>query len=205
VRQEFLGVINAESERLSRLLNETLDLAKIEAGTFELHTSAFDAGPVLLDCARTYAPLTAQQKVSLTAAGLPPLDPIAMNPDRLVQVVFDLLDNALKFTHEGTIRVGARQVDDEVWITVNDTGVEIAPADVERIFDRFHQGGSVVSGKPRGLGLGLSLCREIVRRYGGRIWAESEVGRGSTFYVALPLAVRAGVPPARAGAEAGIS
>jgi signal transduction histidine kinase len=201
VRQEFLGVINAESERLSRLLNETLDLAKIEAGTFDLNTSVFDPGPVLAECAKTYAPLAAQQKVDLVADDLSGLTPIAMNPDRLIQVVFNLLDNALKFTQAGEVRLGARQAGEELWITVSDTGVGIAAADLDRIFERFHQAGSVISGKPRGLGLGLSLCREIVHRYGGRIWAESQERRGSSFYVALPLAA----PAALAGAASGVA
>jgi signal transduction histidine kinase len=125
----------------------------------------------------------------------PDLPRVSTDADRLRQVINNLIDNAIKFTDKGSIRVSARRIDGEVRIAVRDSGVGIPPEDLDKIFERFHQGGTVTTGKPRGIGLGLSICREIVRRSGGRIWAESAPGGGSTFIVALPAAAPAA--PAR--------
>ncbi|GEM_PF-4490844 len=194
-RREFLEIINAESERLTRLLNEVLDLTTIESGKVVWNVGTFDLGPLIADSIRVYTPLARDHLLELSADVEPDLPRVSTDADRLRQVINNLIDNAIKFTDKGSIRVSARRIDGEVRIAVRDSGVGIPPEDLDKIFERFHQGGTVTTGKPRGIGLGLSICREIVRRSGGRIWAESAPGGGSTFIVALPAAAPAA--PAR--------
>src|SRR5690606_30109936 len=117
------------------------------------------------------------------------LPPITGDRDRLIQVVINLISNAVKFTEQGTIIVRARQSNGELVVSVVDTGMGIAPADQPKVFERFKQVGETLTDKPKGTGLGLTICREIVEHHGGRIWVESELGRGSTFSFTLPVAV----------------
>jgi signal transduction histidine kinase len=187
-RKEFLEIINAESERLTRLLNEVLDLTTIDSGQAVWNVARFHLAPLVRESARLYAPLARERSLSLELDLGEPLPLVASDPDRMRQVINNLLDNAIKFTEQGRIRLATRAVDGEVRLLVADSGQGIPREDLERIFDRFHQGGTTRSGKPRGIGLGLSICSEIVRRSGGRIWAESMPGQGSTFVVALPVA-----------------
>ena len=107
--------------------------------------------------------------------------------DRLIQVVINLISNAVKFTPSGTITVSARQRPDGLEVAVADTGVGIAREDHDKVFEQFGQAGDTLTDKPRGTGLGLPICREIVEHHGGRLWLESEVGAGSTFRFTLPV------------------
>jgi signal transduction histidine kinase len=196
VRKEFLEIINAESERLTRLLNEVLDLATIESGKVVWNLTAIDLPALVRDCIHVYLPFAREHQLALIADIEEGLPPITGDADRLRQVLNNLLDNAIKFTDRGQIVVAAQRVNGEVRISIADSGVGIPPDDLERVFERFHQGGTSVTGKPRGIGLGLSICSEIVRRCGGRIWAESTPGHGSTFTVALPCLSSPPSPPA---------
>jgi signal transduction histidine kinase len=107
--------------------------------------------------------------------------------DRLVQVVINLISNAVKFTEQGSVICRARHKDSHILVSVIDTGTGIDEADRRRIFDKFMQGGDTLTDKPQGTGLGLPICKEIVEHHGGRIWVESEPGHGSTFSFTLPL------------------
>jgi CheY-like chemotaxis protein len=117
----------------------------------------------------------------------PELPNVIGDRDRLIQVVINLLSNAVKFTPSGTITCSARRDGASVVLAVTDTGVGIAPEDHGKVFEQFRQAGDTLTDKPRGTGLGLPICREIVEHHGGRIWVESEVGVGSTFAFALPI------------------
>ena len=125
----------------------------------------------------------------------PNLPPIRGDRDRLVQVVTNLVSNAIKFTPEGgEIRVGAQvlkgeaeDVSDMIRLSVSDTGIGIAPDEYEKVFEKFKQVGDTLTDKPKGTGLGLPISKEIVEYHGGRIWVESELGKGSTFYFTLPV------------------
>ena len=192
-RKEFLEIINAESERLTWLLNEVLDITTIDSGRAAWNVGRFDLAPVVRESVRLYTPLAAERGLALELSLDEPLPDVSSDPDRMRQVINNLLDNAIKFTDQGRIRVATRIVDGEVRLLVSDSGHGIPGEDLERIFERFHQGGTRQTGKPRGVGLGLSICSEIVRRSGGRIWAESTPGEGSTFVVALPVAGTAAV------------
>jgi signal transduction histidine kinase len=194
VQREFLEVINSESERLSRLVNDVLDITKIESGQIDWHMETFDVSALLQESARVYAALIENQNLTFhqdIAADLPPL---YGDRDRMQQVIGNLLNNAMKFTPSGSISLSARRNGDEVEISVSDTGVGIAVEDQERIFEKFQQVGAMLTDKPEGTGLGLSICREIVEHHNGQISVESEPGKGSTFTVWLSPAAGAAEP-----------
>jgi signal transduction histidine kinase len=127
----------------------------------------------------------------------PDLPSIIGDRDRLIQVVINLVSNALKFTPTGTITcaAGLDPAGRSVVVSVADTGIGIAPADQARVFEQFGQAGGARTDGPRGTGLGLPICREIVEHHGGRLWLESEPGRGSTFSFSLPLTADPAAPP----------
>jgi DNA-binding response OmpR family regulator len=118
----------------------------------------------------------------------PGLPTITGDRDRLIQVVINLISNAVKFTDRGSVTCRAEPRDGELVVSVIDTGMGIAPADQPKVFERFKQVGDTLTDKPKGTGLGLPICREIVEHHGGRLWVESAVGRGSTFAFSLPAA-----------------
>ena len=188
---ENVGIIIEEGERLTTLINDTLDLAKIEAGRMEWRREPVDIADVIGRATAATSPLLGASGPGMVvdvAAGLPTIEG---DRDRLIQVVINLISNAVKFTPAGTITCAARLDDDAtaVVVSVVDTGVGIAPADHGKVFEQFGQAGDTLTDKPRGTGLGLPICREIVEHHGGRLWLESTVGRGSTFSFTLPLAV----------------
>ena len=117
----------------------------------------------------------------------PGLAAVTGDRDRLIQVVINLISNAVKFTDTGSITCRAVRRGSEIVVSVIDTGLGIAPADQPKVFERFKQVGDTLTDKPKGTGLGLPICREIVEHHGGRIWVESEPGQGSTFSFSLPL------------------
>lgn len=192
VEREFLTIINSESERLTRLLNDVLDITKIESGRMEWHRDTIDLAALLDETVRTYDVPIAQAGLELRREIEANLPEISGDRDRLQQVVGNLLNNAVKFTRQGSITLRAGRMGDEIHVAVVDTGIGIAVADQERIFEKFRQVGEVMTDKPKGTGLGLSICREIMEHHDGRIWVESEKGRGSTFTISLPLAARHG-------------
>ncbi|MBV8087106.1 MAG: hypothetical protein JO247_20040 [Chloroflexi bacterium] len=191
VQREFVGIINAESERLTRMVNDVLDITKIESGTMDWQMTVLNVGDMLHDAARAHAPLIEKQNLTFRENIAADLPPIYADKDRLQQVIANLLNNALKFTPRGSIELSARREGDDVLISVADTGIGVAAEDQERIFDKFQQVGAMLTDKPRGTGLGLSICREIIEHHEGRIWIDSETGQGSTFSVALPSAAKA--------------
>ncbi len=186
-QQEFLQIITSESERLTRLVNDVLDVTKIESGEMEWREESISPTPLLELCARAFSPLFEKSTLRFQQDVPQHLPTVRGDYDRLQQVVHNLLNNAMKFTSQGTIALRASVLDDELHITVSDTGVGIAPADQERVFDKFQQVGDTLTGKPKGTGLGLTICRDIVAHHGGRLTLESEPGRGSTFTIALPV------------------
>jgi signal transduction histidine kinase len=187
VQREFLAIINSESERLTRLLNDVLDITKIESGRMEWHMATVTIADLVRETARVYVTPIEQRNLTFIQEIEPDLPPVYGDRDRLQQVIGNLLNNAIKFTSDGSIRLAARRVGDEVHIAVTDTGIGIAPQDHERIFEKFQQVGEVLTDKPKGTGLGLSICREIVEYHQGRVWVDSRVGAGSTFGFSLKI------------------
>jgi signal transduction histidine kinase len=146
-----------------------------------------DLSELLDQTARTFSPLFEQANLVFVRQIAPALPMIYADRDRLQQVVQNLLNNAMKFTPRGSVSLRAAVIGGEVCIAVADTGVGIAPEDQERVFDKFQQVGDTLTGKPKGTGLGLTICRDIVVHHGGRLTLASEPGMGSTFSIWLPI------------------
>jgi signal transduction histidine kinase len=187
-----LGVVYGEAERLTRLINDVLDLNRIESGNMQWRDQCIDPVAVLRQAVQTIEGLLAQRpEIRFRFLAEDSAPPLFMDPDQLVQVIANLLQNAVKFTEQGEVALEVRTEAEAVLVTVRDQGVGIPADQLESIFDRFHQvgrGDTIVSPTIKGTGLGLAICRQIVRHYGGRIWAESRLGEGSAFHVRLPMA-----------------
>jgi signal transduction histidine kinase len=191
VRQvrENLEIMVAEGDRLTALINDVLDLEKIEAGKMEFRTEPLNVAEVVDQATAATSALFETTGLELRREVAPGLPSVIGDRHRLVQVVINLLSNAVKFTPIGsvTVRVARGADASEVVVSVVDTGTGIPPEDRERVFEQFAQSGDTLSETPRGTGLGLAICREIVEHHGGRLWLESEVGVGSTFSFSLPI------------------
>ena len=195
-RREFLSIIQAETDRLARLVDNCLDLSRIKAGKMNWRNAWIDLRPLAEDVLRVFRQQISAKGIQTRVAQKEPLPPVWIDRDRLTQVLHNLVGNAVMFTDAGgTVSIeldrfaGKRKEDPEefVRIVVADTGKGIPNAALPTIFDRFRQVGDVLTDKPSGTGLGLTICREIVEHYGGRIWAESREGEGSRFYVLLSV------------------
>ena len=189
VRQvkENLEIIVSEGERLTSLINDVLDIAKIEAGKIEWRMSQVSVEDVIRQAIAATSVLAEKANIALTTEIEPNLPTITADQDRLVQVVINLISNAVKFTDNGTVTCEVKQTEDEMRISVIDTGKGISDADQQKVFEKFKQVGEVMTDKPQGTGLGLPICKQIIDYHHGRIWVESKLDVGSTFSVALPL------------------
>jgi GAF domain-containing protein len=185
---EYTDDILTSGRHLLSLINEILDLSKVEAGRMELELATFDL-PLAIDNARTFVRERATKHgITLDVIVDERLGDIVGDERKIKQILLNLLSNAVKFTPEGgRIGIEARQVDGSVEIWVSDTGIGIAPEDQPKIFEEFRQVGSDYAHKSEGTGLGLTLAKKFVELHGGRIWVESEIGKGSKFTFTLPL------------------
>jgi len=184
---ENLDKILISAEHLLTLINDILDLSKIEAGRMELHVVSFPLAELVAMCLHTVEPLVKSEGLCLTqdiAADLPLL---CTDQDKVKQILMNLLSNAVKFTTAGTITITARHHDGEITIGVADTGTGIPDEALEHIFEEFRQGDSSTVRQYGGTGLGLSISRRLARLLGGDITVQSSIGAGSTFTVTLPL------------------
>src|SRR5712691_8028709 len=189
-RTKFLGIIVKESERLTRLINQVLDLAKIESGAAEWHSSEIDMREVLEDAVTAVSQLFKERGVELTLELPQKVPAILAERDRLMKVMLKLLSNASKFCERapGMVTVALAEQSGFLRVEVRDNGIGIGPADQELIFEKFRQAGDTLTGKPQGSGLGLHISRRIVEHFGGRMWVSSRLGEGSCFSFTLPLA-----------------
>jgi len=182
-----LEIIIQESERLTALINDVLDIAKMEAGAVEWSFQPCQLEPIVHRAIATLTPLFELKNLELVALIPDPIPPILGDEDRLFQVFLNLLSNALKFTETGRVSCEAAVLAERLEVKIKDTGAGIASADLEKIFQPFQQGGDVLTNKPAGTGLGLPICKQIIERHGGEIWAESQLNQGSQFCFTLPL------------------
>ena len=190
-RHEFLKIIVQESERLTRLINDILDLAKMEAGQADWQMAEFAPKAVIEHALAATAGLFGKARhITLETHIADDLPPVRADADRLTQVVVNLISNAVKFCDKdhGLVRLDARREDAFLRVSVQDNGIGIAEQDQDKIFERFQQAGDTLTDKPQGTGLGLPICRQILKRFGGDIWVKSERGKGATFSFRLPLA-----------------
>ena len=185
---ENLDVVISEGERLTHLINDVLDLAKIEAGKMEWSSENVSMAEVAERAISATASLFDQKKLILEKEIEKNLPVISGDKDKLIQVIINLISNAVKFTDSGCITCRVHQKKNELIVDISDTGIGIAPEDHAAVFEQFKQvGGDTLTDKPKGTGLGLPICKEIVEHHKGRIWLESKPGKGSTFSFALPL------------------
>jgi signal transduction histidine kinase len=169
--------------RMNRLIGDLVDVVSIEAGRFSISPTSYDANALIREVVETFQPTASAKSISLNASTDGYL-PVRLDHERIFQVLANLLSNAIKFTSQGgTISVRVASTGSEVRFSVADTGAGIAGDHLEAIFERFWQ---VRQGDRRGLGLGLFISKSIVEAHGGRIWAASESGKGSTFFFTLP-------------------
>lgn len=187
-RMQFLGIILKESERLSRLINQVLDFAKLESGLFEWHLSDVDLRAVIEEAIASTEQLFREQNVRLHVVLPDRVPPVQADHDRLVQVMFNLLSNAAKFAQDW-VEVRLSVHGDTVRVDVSDNGPGISPEEQEVIFEKFRQVRRGSRSRPQGTGLGLPISRHIVEHLGGRLWVESAPGAGATFSFTLPLRV----------------
>jgi len=187
-RTEFMRNIQSSGQHLLSLINDVLDLAKIEAGKMELHLEDMPVNDALQEVTGILEPMARQQGVQLVTTGADRVGSVRADRSKFKQVLYNLLSNAVKFTPPpGRVSVVIRDADDQLVVSVSDTGVGIKAEDLPRLFRDFQQLDGSYTRRYQGTGLGLALCRRFVELHGGRIWAESEFGKGSTFTFTLPL------------------
>lgn len=189
IRGTYLETVHQSGTHLLALINDILDLAKIEAGRVDLQVERFAVTAIVDEVVTVVRPLALRKRIDLIAAIAEAGDLVA-DPGKTKQILYNLLANAIKFTPErGKVTVTARSLSGAVQLSVIDTGIGIAPADQRRIFEEFQQVESGPERRYEGSGLGLALTRRLVSLHGGQIWVESTLGEGSRFHVVLPNAI----------------
>ncbi len=183
-----LKVILRNAQHLSRLIDDVLDLSQIDAGQMALTRERVALGEIIEAAAVAVRPLYASKGLSLEVAVADDLPSVFCDPTRIREVVLNLLSNAGWFTEQGGVRVQAWREGEDAVVSVADTGPGIAPADQERLFQPFQQADGSIRRRYGGTGLGLSISKSFVELHGGKMWLESEPGRGTTFYFRLPIA-----------------
>src|SRR3990172_1915149 len=190
-QKKLLHIINDESDRLARLINEILDLTKIEAGKLRWHMNKLFIGEGIRTPMTGIQSLADNKSLLITQATETPLPLLFGDRDRLIQVITNLLSNAIKFTPQGgSIKINARherRPRPQIMVEISDTGVGISENDLKLVFEKFRRSGDVLTTNNEGTGLGLAITRQIIEYHGGAIWATSDPGYGSTFTFTLPL------------------
>ena len=184
----YLTRVRSNTQHLAGLINDLLDLSKIESGKIEMKSSRVSMGGLVHEVVETLRPVAAEKAIALHATTPEPSIIVWADRDKINQVLINLIGNTIKFTPaHGTVTVSASSNGKEdVQISVADTGPGIAPEEKEKVFDKFYQVAEADGVKPKGTGLGLAICKALVELHGGRIWVESEPSHGSTFCFTLP-------------------
>ena len=193
-RRKFLGIITKETERLTRIINQVLDLAKIEAGRAEWSEAPVDLRETISDTVIAMSQVFQEKNVRVEARLPEKVTAVNADVDRIIQVMLNLLSNAVKFCNpaDGRIDITLTEDERELRVDVRDNGPGVPAADQHKIFDKFVQAGDTLTNKPQGSGLGLYISRHIVEHHGGRLWVQSLPGEGACFSFTLPLGRRAG-------------
>jgi CheY-like chemotaxis protein/anti-sigma regulatory factor (Ser/Thr protein kinase) len=200
-QREFLELVAKSTVRLANLINDLLDVEKIESGRISMRREPVGLTEVLDQVVRTFQVTAAERGLGLHLAVEGPLAPVAGDADRLNQVFTNLISNAIKYTKQGDVRVSARCAGGEVQIAVADSGIGIAREHMPNLFGRFYRVDNQYTREVGGTGLGLAITKAIVERHGGRVEVDSAPGAGSTFTVRLPaLAPEEGATPQQVSA-----
>jgi len=186
---DFLRIIDQECDRLTRMINDMLDLSKLDADKMEWDMQELVLDRVISNALESIYPLSKAKDIQIVTHLDDTLPAIIGDSDRLIQVITNLFNNAVKFTPEkGTIKIYTEHSGREVRVTVEDNGIGIPEDQLQDIFSKFRQGGDIVTDKPQGTGLGLPICKAIIHAHKGKIWAESIQSNGSRFCLTLPVA-----------------
>ncbi len=194
-----LAIVHRNALHLQSLVNDVLDLARIEAAQMTILQEEVDPQQLVQDAANAVRSLVEARGLALHVEIEPHLPLLWVDPGRIRQVLFNLLANAARFTEQGSVRLSVRRQGEEVLFVVADTGIGIAPEELPHIFEEFRQADGSTRRRHGGAGLGLAISKQFVELHGGRIWAESQVGRGSTFSFTLPIARHDPLGDARTG------
>lgn len=181
----FVQVAEEEMLYINKLVDDVLDLSRMDAGSYHVECQPLSVTNILNQARRSFRTQTTRQDVVMEVQPAEGLPLVSADPLRINQVMSNLIENALKFTPEGTITLSARDTGDRIELTVQDTGVGVDPDELEKIFDRFYRVKRNEQPEDKGSGLGLAICREIVRLHGGKIWAESLSQGGAAFRFTL--------------------
>ncbi|MDD5681257.1 MAG: ATP-binding protein [Candidatus Omnitrophica bacterium] len=185
-QKEFLDIAKRNVDRLARLINDILDFQKLEAGKMAFHVQKNDINALIREVGKTMVSLTEEKGIELVIDLDDNLPKVRFDNDRITQVLDNIVNNAIKFTAEGSIKITTKKEDGFVLVSVKDTGIGIKSEDIPKLFQRFEQLDKGVDRKTGGTGLGLAISKEIVETHKGKIWAESEYGKGATFHFTLP-------------------
>jgi two-component system, NtrC family, sensor histidine kinase GlrK len=186
-QRKLLGILAEESNRLINVVNSLLDLSKMEAGMMVYDFEVTHVDPLIKRAVAEITPLVEAKRITLESDVESTLVPVRIDPERILQVLRNLLGNAVKFTPAGgLVRIAAKPADGKLAISVKDSGPGIAAESLTSIFEKFNQGSRQSPYTRQGTGLGLAIAKTIITTHGGKIWAESEQGKGSTFVFVLP-------------------
>lgn len=186
-QKKQLGMTQKSARHLLSLINDILDLSKIEAGQLNLNVEKFKISEVVVNIEELLKPLAQGKNIALTSTVDPNLAEIVSDKFRVQQVVINIANNALKFTEKGSVHIDAFQKDQKTIVRVTDTGIGIEPNQIDQLFKPFIQVDSNITRKHEGTGLGLSICKKLMALLGGNIFVESEFGKGSVFTIELPM------------------
>ena len=190
LQKENLQKVMISSEHLLNLINELLDLAKIDAGKMEAFAETFRVEEIIHMTTTTVEPLLKDGRVRLVRDIAPGLPPLKTDRDKLKQILFNLLSNAAKFTEQGEIKVSASRENGNLKLAVSDTGIGMKPEALDHVFEEFQQAEKTTASKYGGTGLGLAIVKKFVNLMGGEIVVESEVGKGSKFTITMPMELK---------------
>jgi signal transduction histidine kinase len=188
-QKEYLGDVLSSARHLLQLINDVLDLAKVEAGKMELHPETFPVQTAVEEVAAVIKGIAQKKHIAVSIEIEAGLEAVTLDEHKFKQVLYNLLSNAVKFSDEdGQVGIHARRLDqDQLEVQVRDTGIGIQAGDISRLFTEFEQLDSGTARRFEGTGLGLALTKKIIEFQGGRVSVESEPGKGSVFTVVLPV------------------
>ena len=184
--EEFLQNIDHECQRLNQLVNGILEAAKLEESKMEWNIQQGDLLATIQRAIKAMEKMREEKQLDLQTELPDALPVVSFDQERVLQVLTQLLNNAIKFTEEGKVALCAQLTDEHIHVSISDTGCGIAPEHHARIFEKFCQLGDQLTSKPTGTGLGLYISQEIIHKHGGKIWVESQPDVGSTFHFTLP-------------------
>ncbi len=186
-QKEFLDIAKRNVDRLNRLINDILDFEKLESGKMVFNMQENDINDAVNEVRRTMQSVIEKKGLDFKAELDKKLPKVKFDKDRIIQVLTNLVNNAVKFTEKGNIKIVTEQGNNIIKVSVKDTGIGIKEEDLSRLFEKYEQLNTGVTRKTGGTGLGLSICKDIMEKHGGKIWVESKFGEGSAFCFVLPI------------------